>query len=175
MYGCESWTIKAEHWRINAFTLWCWRKFLRPLWTTGRSDQSTLKETNPEYSLEGLKAKAESPILWPHNSKSWLIGKDSDRGKDWGQEKGATEDKMVGWCQWLNGHEFELSLGDGERQRSLACCSPWGHKSSDTTEQLSNNNIFNFTSLNETILVSSVLIWLNTWGNNIHKLLVTIY
>ena len=80
---------------------------------------------------------AEAPILWPPDVKHWLTGKDPDAGKDWGQEeKGATEDEMVGWHHQLNGHEFEQTLGDSEGQASLACCSPWGHKKSDTTEQL---------------------------------------
>ena len=72
---------------------------------------------------------------------SWLIGKDSDEGKDWRQEeKGVREDEMVGWHHWLNGHEFEQIPGDGEGQGSLACFSPWGHKESDVTEWLNNNN-----------------------------------
>ena len=71
-------------------------------------------------------AEAEAPILWPPNVKSWLIGKDPDAGKDRRQEeKGTTEDEMVGWHHWLNGHEFEQALGDGEGQGSLTCCSPW--------------------------------------------------
>ena len=76
--------------------------------------------------------------VWPPDAKSQLIGKDPDAGKDWGQEKGATEDEMIGWHHWLNGHEFEQTLGDSEGKGSLACCSPWGHKESDTTEQLKN-------------------------------------
>ena len=85
---------------------------------------------------------AEAPILWPPDAKKELIGKDPDDGKDWGQEeKGTKDDKMVGCYQWLNGHEFEQALGDGEGQRSLVYCSPWGHKESDTTEQLNNNKI----------------------------------
>ena len=81
-------------------------------------------------------AEAETPVLWPPDAKNWLIGKDPDAGKDWRQEKkGMTEDEMVGWHHWLNGHEFEQSLGGGDGQGSLACCSPWGHKASDTTEQ----------------------------------------
>ena len=73
-------------------------------------------------------------ILWPPDAKSQLIGKDTDAGKDWGQEeKGAAEDNMVGWYHRLNGHEFEQTLGDSERQGSLACCSPWGRKELDTT------------------------------------------
>ena len=82
-------------------------------------------------------------ILWPPDAKSQLIRKDPDAGKDWGQEKGTTEDKMVGWRHQLNGHLFEQALGDGEGQGSLASvqrCSPWRRKASDTTEQLNKNN-----------------------------------
>ena len=75
---------------------------------------------------------AEASILWPPDAKSWLTGKDSTAGRDWGQEeKGTTENDMVGWHHWLNGHEFEQTLGDSEEQGSLACCSPRGHKESD--------------------------------------------
>ena len=108
-YGCESWTInKAEQWRTDAFELWCWRRPLGVPWTARRSNQSILKEINPEYSLEGLMLKLKlQSILWPPDAESWLIWKDPDAGKDWGQEeKGTTEDKMVGWHHWLNGHEF---------------------------------------------------------------------
>ena len=82
-------------------------------------------------------AEAETPIFWPPDVKNWLLGKDPDAGKDWGQEeKGTTEDEMVGWHHWLNGREFEQAPGVGDGQGSLACCSPWGRKESDTTEQL---------------------------------------
>ena len=82
-------------------------------------------------------AEAETPVLWPPHEKSWLIGKDSDAGRDWGQEeKGMTEDVVAGWHHWLDGQEFEWTLGDGDGQRGLACCDSWGHKESDTTEQL---------------------------------------
>ena len=88
MYGCESWTIKkAERWRIDAFELWCWRRLLRVAWTARRSNQSILKAINPEYSLEGLLLKLKLLILWPPDAKSWLIWKDPDAGKDWGQEE----------------------------------------------------------------------------------------
>ena len=83
-------------------------------------------------------AEAEASILWPTNVKSWLIGKDPDAGKDWKEEKGTTEGEMVGWHHWLNGHEFEQTLGDSGGQGSLACCSPWGHKESDTIQWLNN-------------------------------------
>ena len=85
-------------------------------------------------------AKAKAPKLWPPDGKSWLIGKDPDAGKDWRQEeKGMTEDEMVGWHHWLKEHEFEPTLRDREGQGNLACGSPWGHKESDMTERLSNN------------------------------------
>ena len=81
--------------------------------------------------------RAETPILWPPDVKNWLIGKDPDAGKHWRQEKkGMTEDEMVGWHHWLDRHEFEQAPGVGDGQGSLACCSPWGHKKLDMTEQL---------------------------------------
>ena len=82
-------------------------------------------------------AEAETPILWPPDAKNWLLGKDSDAGKDWRQkEKGTTEDEMAGWHHWLYGHEFEQAMGVGGGHGGLACCSPWSHKESDMTEQL---------------------------------------
>ena len=107
MYGCESWTIKkAEHQRIDAFELWCWRRL-----------------------------------------KNWLIGKDPNAGKDWRQEeKGLAEDEMVGWYHWLDGHEFEQAPGVDDGQRSLACRSPWGHKESDTAEQMNWTELIKFKS-----------------------------
>ena len=78
--------------------------------------------------------EAEAPILWPPDAKSWLIWKDSHLGKDWGQEeKGMTEDEMVGWHHWLNGREFEQARGDGEGQERVTRCSSWGCKESDMT------------------------------------------
>ena len=107
IYRCESWTIKkAEHQRIDAFEVWCWRRVLRVPWTARRSNQSILKEISPECSLEGLMLKLKLQYFG-HFVKSWLIWKDPDAGKDWRQEeKGMTEDEMVGWHHWLNGHEF---------------------------------------------------------------------
>ena len=88
-------------------------------------------------------AKAETPVLWPSHEKSWLIGKDSDAGRDWGQEeKGTTEDEMAGWHHSLDGHEFEQAPGVGDGQGGLACCDSWGRKESNTTERL------NLTELN---------------------------
>ena len=113
MYVCESWTVKkAECQRIDAFELWCWGRLLRVPWNAKISNQSILKEINPEYSLEGMMLKLH--YFWPSDAKSQLIGKDSDAGKDRRQEeeKGMTED------------EFEYALGVGDGQGSLECCSP---------------------------------------------------
>ena len=142
MYGCESWTIKkAEQRRIDALELWCWRRLLRVPWTSRRSNQSILKEISPGCSLEGLMLKMK---LQYFGDLSWLIGKDPDVGKDWGQEeKGTTEDEMVGWHHRLNGHEFGWTLGVGDGQGGLACYGSWGCKESDTTERM------NWTELNK--------------------------
>ena len=86
-------------------------------------------------------AEVEAPILWPSNAKNQFIGKDPDAGKDWRQEeKGITEDEMVGWHHQLKGREFVQTPGDGEGQGNMACCSPWSHEELNTTEQLNNNN-----------------------------------
>ena len=91
-------------------------------------------------------AEAETPVLWPPHAKSWLIGKDSDAGRDWGQEeKGTTEDEMAGWHHWLDGHESEWTLGVGDGQGGLVCCDSWDRKESDTTERL-NCTALNWTS-----------------------------
>ena len=82
-------------------------------------------------------AKVETPVLWPPHAKSWLIGKDSDSGRDWGQEeKGTTEDEMAGWHHWLDGCESQWTLWVGDGQGGLTCCDSWGHKELDTTERL---------------------------------------
>ena len=87
--------------------------------------------------IGGTDVEAETPILWPPDAESWLIGKDPDVGKDWGQEeKGTTEDEMVGWHHRLNGHGFGWTLGVGDGLGGLVCCGSWGHKESDTTERL---------------------------------------
>ena len=98
-----------------------WRRLEFPFWNFfGRND-----------------VEAETPVLWPPHVKSWLIGKDSDAGRDWGQEqKGTTEDEMAGWHHWLDGHESEWTPGAGDGQGDLACCNSWGHKESDMTEWL---------------------------------------
>ena len=111
-------------------------------------DCKEIKPVNPKGNQPWIftgrtDAEAETPILWPPDAKNWLIEKDPDSGKDWRQEeKGITEDEMVGWHQRLDGHEFEQALRVGDGQGSLVCCSPWGYKKSDTTERL------NWTELN---------------------------
>ena len=139
MYGCESWTVKkAECWRIDAFELWCWRilldcKEIQPVHSKG--DQ-------PWDFFGGNDAEAETPVLWPPHAKSWLIGKDPDAGRDWGQkEKGMAEDEMAGWHYWLDGRESGWTLGVGDGQGGLVCCKSWGRKESDTTEQLNWNQV----------------------------------
>ena len=132
MYGYESWTIKkADHWRIVAFKLWCWRRLLTVPWTA-RSNQSILKKINLEYFKNWC---------WTSNSlATWCEEpthcKDPDAGKDWRQEKGVTEDEMVGWHHQLNGHDCEQTPGDSEEQGSLVCCAVHGVAKSRT--QLSN-------------------------------------
>ena len=108
------------------------------------------KEIKPVHSkrnqlwvfIWGTVAEIEALILWPPLVKIWLIGKDSESGKDWEQEeKGTTEDKMAGWHYWLNGRESEWSLGVGDGQEGLLCCDSWGHKESDTTERLNSTEL----------------------------------
>ena len=117
IYGCESWTVKkAEHRRIDAFELWCWKRVLRVPWTARRSNQSILKEITPGISLEGMMLKLKLQYFG-HLMQSVDSLEKTDAGRDWGQEeKGMTEDEMVGWHHRLNGHEFEQTSGDGEGQ-----------------------------------------------------------
>ena len=135
IYGCESWTTqKAEHRRIDAFELWCWRRLLRVPWAARRSNQSILKEISPEYSLEGLILKLK---LWPPDVKNWpsektlMLGKMEDR-----RRRGGQDDEMVEWHHRLDVCEFKQALGVGDGQGSLVCCSPWGHKELYMTERL---------------------------------------
>ena len=146
MYACDSWTIKqAEHQTTDAFELWCWRRLLRVPSTARRSNQSILKEINLEYSLEGLMLKWSSNTLatWckqlTHWKRPWCWerlkagGKRDNRGLD-------------GWMASLTQrHEFEQTPGDSKGQGSLACCSPWGGKELDTTEQQQSYHIYKWT------------------------------
>ena len=123
---------KAECWRIDAFKLWCWRRLLRVHWTARRSNQSILKEISPEHSLEGLMLKLKLQYFGLF-AKSSLFGKGPDARKDWRQEKWMTDGWMASPSQWT---WVWASSQSWWWTGSLACCSPWGHKESDMTEQL---------------------------------------
>ena len=155
MYGCESWTLKkAECRKINAFELQCWRRLLRVPWTARRFNQSVHPKGDQSWVFIGrTDAVAETPVLWPPDAKSWLIGKDTGAGRDWGQEKeGMTEDEMAGWHHQLDGHEFESTPGVGDGQGGLAYCNSWGCKELDTAEQL------NWTELKD-VKMRKILLW----------------
>ena len=139
MYGCESWTVKkAEHQRIDAFELRCWRRLLRVHWTARRSNQSILKEISPDWRDWCWGWSFNTLATWCEELTHWKTPWCWERLKT--GEEGATEDEMVGCHHWLGGREFEQLLGDSEGQGSLACYSPWGHKESDTTEWLNKSN-----------------------------------
>ena len=144
MYGCESWTIKkAECQRIDAFELWYWRRLLSLL--DCKKIQSVHPKRDHSWVFIGrTDVEAETPILWPPYVKSWLIGKDPDAGRDWGQEekKGMTEDEMAGWHHRFNGHGFGWTPGVGDGQGGLACCDLWGRKELDMTERLNWTMVF---------------------------------
>ena len=126
MYGCESWPIKKAE-ELMFLNCGAGKDSWESLGQQG--DKPVNAKGNQSCIFIGkADAEAEASILWPTDGTSWLIGKDLDAGKEWKQEeKGMTEDEMVGWHHWLNGHEFEQTLRDSEGQRSLMCCSPWHH------------------------------------------------
>ena len=142
MYRYESWTIKnAEHRRIDAFELQCWRRLLRIPWRARGLNHPILKESNPQYSLKGLILKLKlqyfGHLMQRVDSleKTLMLGMIEGRGK-WGNRGGE-----VGQHHGFTGFEFKQGLRDGEGQGSLACCCPWGHKESDMTERLNNNSL----------------------------------
>ena len=144
-YGFSSshvWLWELDYKESWAPTNWCcwlwrWRRLLRVFWTPRRSKPVHPKGNQSWILIGRTDAKGEIPILWPPDAKNWLIGKDPDASKDWRQvEKGMTEDELVGWHHWLDGHESEQAPGVGNGQGSLACFSPWGCKESDMTEWL---------------------------------------
>ena len=134
-------------WELDCEESWAWKNWcFRPV-VLEKTLESPLdcKEIHPVHPkgdhswvfIWRTDAEAETPVLWPPHATNWLIGKDSDAGRNWGQEeKGATEDEMGGWHHRLNGHEFERTPGVGDGQGGLACCDSWGCKESDTTEWL---------------------------------------
>ena len=115
MYGCESWTIKkSEHWRIDDFEPWCWRRLLRVPLDCKEIQPVNLKGNQPWIFIGRADAEAEAPTLWPPDVKNWFIGKDPEAETNWRQEKGTTEDEMVGWHHQPDGHELEQALGVGD-------------------------------------------------------------
>ena len=136
------------------------------------SDYQEIQPVHPKGDqswvfIGGTDVEAETPILWPPDVKSWLIGKDPDVGKDWGKEKkGTKEDGMVGWHHWLNGHEFGWTPGVGDGQGGLVYCGSWGHKESDMTERL------NWTELNTVYhRMNGSLLFLNELSENGEKVM----
>ena len=132
------WMWELDHKEVCTLKNWCfWTVVLETL--ESPLDCKEIQPVHPKGNQSWIfigraDVEAEASILWPLDAKSWLTGKDPDAGKDGGQEeKGVTEDEMVGWHFWANGHEFEQTLGDSEGQRCLACCSLWGPKESDST------------------------------------------
>ena len=138
MYEYESWTLKkAEHRRIDAFELWCWRRLLRVPWAARRSNQSILKEISPEYSLEGLMLKLKLQYSGHLMLRNWFILR---RAWWWKRLKVGGEGDDRGWDGWMASPTrwtwVWSSSGVGVGQGSLACCSPWDHKELNTTERL---------------------------------------
>ena len=137
-YGCESWTIrKAEHWRIDGFELWCWRRLFRVPWTAMRSNQSILKEINPKYSLEKLMLKLKLQYFGHLMRRAESLEKTPMLGKiEGGRTRGWQRIRWLDWHYCLDGQEFEQALGVGDGPGNRACCSPWVRKAVDTTEWL---------------------------------------
>ena len=175
MYGCESWTVKkAECQRIDAFKLWCWERLLRVPWTTRRSNQSHPKGDQSWVFIGRTDAETKTPILWPPHGMSWLIGKDSNAGRDWGQEKGTTEDEMAGWHHWLNELEFEWTPAVGDEPGGLAFCDSWACKESDTTERLNWTNAAGYELL--LILIQlSLRLWINNFRGQPSRFLAMVF
>ena len=130
---------KLNHKESRAQKNWCFWTMVLQKTLESHLDSKEINPVNPKGNQSWIfigRAEAESPILWLPGVKNWLR-KDPDAGKDWRQEeKGTTDDEMVGWHHWLDGHEFEQALGVGDGQGSLGCCSPWGCKELATTERL---------------------------------------
>ena len=142
-YGFSSshvWMWKLDHKVSRTLKNWCFWTVMLEKTPDSPLDCKEIKPVNPKGNQSWIfigRTDAEAPILWPSDVKNWLIGKDSDAGKDWRQEeKVMIEDDMVGWYHWLNAHEFEQAPGAGDRKGSLTRCNPWGRKESDTTKQL---------------------------------------
>ena len=141
MYGFSSsyvWMWELEHEKSWVLKNWCFQIMVLEMTLESPLDCKGLKPVDPKGSQPWMfigwtDAETEAPVLWLSDAKSQLIGKDCNAGKDWQQEKGVSEDELVGWHHWLNGHEFEKTMGDSEGHRSLARCHSWGYKESDMT------------------------------------------
>ena len=144
-FSSRVWMWELDHKESWVLKNWCFWTVVLEKTLESPLDCKEIKPINPEGNqswlfIGGTDGEAEAPILWPPDAKNWLIRKDPDARQDWRQEeKGMTEDEIVGWHHWLNGHEFEQAPEDGEGQGSLVCCSPWGHRKSDTTERLNSS------------------------------------
>ena len=140
--------IELDHKAGWALKNWCFQTAVLEKTLESPLDSKEIKPINPKGNqpwifVGRVDAEAEAPTLWSSDVNSWLTGKVPDAGKDWRQEeKGTTEDEMVGWYHQLNGHEFEQALGNSLGQGSLACCSLWGHKELDTTDRLNDKGCY---------------------------------
>ena len=152
----ESWALKK----------WCFWTVILEKTLQSPLDCKEIQPVHPKGNQSWIfigrsDAVAETPILWPPNTKNWLIGKDPDSGKDWRrEEKRETEDEMVGWHHQLNGHEFEQASGFGNGQGNLAWCCPWDHKESDTTERLNWTELKSVTGVDNAL---QVRLWLSSF------------
>ena len=141
--GSHIWIWELDYKESWAPKNWCFWTVVLEKTLVSPLDCKEIQPVNPKGNqswifIRRTDIEAETPILWPPDAKNWLIGKDPDAGKDWRQEeKGMTQDEMVGWSHQLNGHEFEWTPGVGDGQGTLVCCGPWGHRESATTERLS--------------------------------------
>ena len=160
----ESWVLKN----------WCFWTVVLEKTLEGPLDYKEIKPVHPKGDQSWVfigrtDAEAETPIFWPPDAKNWLVGKDPGAGKDWGQEeRGMTEDEMVGWHHWLNGHGFGETPEVGDGEGGLVCCSPWGHKESDRTERL---NWTDWYALEILLPVASraLVLWWNHWWSQVEK------
>ena len=143
VFSCgHVWLWELDHKEGRAPKNWCFQTVMPEKTLESPLDSKEIKPVNLKGNQPWIfpeRTDAEAPVFWSSDANSQLIGKVPEAGKDWGQEKRASENKMAGWHHWCNGRELGQTLGDGEEQRGLACCSPWGRKELHTTEGLNNN------------------------------------
>ena len=166
--SCHVWMWELDHKESWTLKNWCFWTVVLEKTLESPLGCKEIKSVHPKGNqfwifIGRMDAEAEIPILWPPDVKNWLIRKDPDAGKDWRQEeKRTTENEMVGWHHWLDGHEFEKALGVGDGQGSLVRCSPWGYKELDTSEQLNwltFKACLNSTNTEKSIYYLSTLLW----------------